>query len=368
MIQSSRTVIILSCSLYLLALPGCRKGPVSDPVVNAEDLIEQIGQITDSLPEKPGPEATDDQWHIYHARNYELKKARIELIEELEKRDLPDEQLNPYIEMKIEDIKKCFYQARLEANKFESKVYRMMDDGSPMAQSLATELFWDLNIYHVNTHLMHLSETDAEQIADFEMSRKDDPRAGRLMARAIRISRLSKDARVKWSTWILDNMPPESEGYELIVAKNRLKNVREGEDIEFSGEDLNGNSIDLKDFRGNAVLVDYWAFWCGFCLAEIPELKKLNENYYDQGLRIIGVFNDHRVDELKEYVKKNQISWPQLVTPNATKSSYMHPLANRYGITGLPRYMLFAQDGRLMKTGGRVEALKPTILELLSQE
>ncbi|MCK4960279.1 MAG: TlpA family protein disulfide reductase [Planctomycetes bacterium] len=366
MIKSSRTVIVVFFSLYLLALPGCRKGPVSEPAADTGDLIEQIGQITDSLPEKPGPEATDDQWHIYHARNYELKKARIELIEELEKRDIPDEQLNPYIEMKVEDIKKCFYQARLEANKFESKVYRMRDNGSPLAQSLATELLWDLNIYHVNTHLMHLSETDAEQIADFEMSRKDDPRAGRLMAQAIRKGSLSKDAKVKWSTWILDNMPPESEGYELTAAKAQL--IADATEVEFSGEDLNGNSIDLKDFRGNVVLVDYWAFWCGICLAEIPELKKFNDNYHDQGLRIIGVFNDHRVDELKEYVKKHQISWPQLVTPNATKSSYMHPLAKKYGITGLPRYMLFAKDGRLMKTGGRVEALKPTILELLSQE
>jgi thiol-disulfide isomerase/thioredoxin len=187
------------------------------------------------------------------------------------------------------------------------------------------------------------------------------------MARAIRISHLSKDAKVKWSTWILDNMPAESEGYELTVARAQLK-VDIGKVVEFDGEDINGNSIDLKDFRGNVVLVDYWAFWCGFCLAEIPELKKLNDNYYDQGLRLIGVFNDHRVDELKEYVKKHQISWPQLVTPDATKSSYMHPLASRYGITGLPRYMLFAKDGRLMKMGGRVEALEPVILELLSQE
>jgi len=328
-------------------------------------LIEQIEHLTQSLPEKPESEAKDEDWDTWRARNYELLKKRIGLIEKLEKEKLSDEELKPYLEMKFDDIKTCFYYARGKANRFESKLYSVMDEGSPLAKTLATELFWSLNIYHVNTHLMRLSEADVQEIADFELSRKNQPEAGRLMATAVRMGRL-KDDKVKWSTWVLENMPPESEGYKLVAARNKQTSDI-GKQLEFKAEDINGNIIDSEKLKGKVVLLDFWAFWCGFCLAEMPDLNELHENYYDKGLRVIGVFNDYRFDQLKEYVEKNNIAWPQLVDYNANKSSFMHPLAQRYGFKALPRYMLVDKDGTLKKFGVRVEHLRPLLIELLEK-
>ena len=333
----------------------------------SEKLIEQIKQITDSLPKRPGPEATDQEWEIWRAKDNKLRKKRIELTEELEKRNLSDDELKPYLTMKIDDIKKCFFYARYgEANKFEGKLYRMMDEGCPLAKTLATELFWWLNIYHVNTHLMHLSDADMQQIADFEISRKEQPEAGRLMAKAIRLCRLNAEAKSKWATWVLENMPSESQGYQLVAAMNRLKAGME-KLFEFEGKDLHGKVVSSKRLKGKVILLDFWAFWCGFCLTEIPQLKELNDRYYDRGLRIIGVFNDYRIDRLKEYVRKNAVNWPQLIEHTADKSSYMHPLARKYGIEGLPRYLLIGRDGKLKNSHVRVEKLKPLLDELLEE-
>lgn len=329
----------------------------------SEKLIEQI---TKSLPEKPGAEGTDQEWKIWRAKDIELRKKRIEVIEQLEKENLSDEQIKPYLVMKIDDLETCFYYACNEANKFEGKFWKMMDEGSRLAKTLATELHWSLNIWHVNTHLMHISDADMQQIADFEISRKDQPEAGRLMAKAIRLGRLNAEAKSRWETWVLENMPAESQGYQLIAAMNRLKTSM-GKLFEFKGKDLHGKVVSSKRLKGKVVLLDFWAFWCGFCLTEIPQLKELNELYYDKGLRIIGVFNDYRIDQLKEYVEKNRINWPQLVERTANKSSYMHPLAKKHAISGLPRYLLIGRSGKLRKQHVRVAPLKPLIIELLEK-
>jgi thiol-disulfide isomerase/thioredoxin len=329
----------------------------------SEKLIEQI---TRSLPEKPGTEATDQEWEIWRDKDFKLRKKRIQAIEQLEKENLSDEQIKPYLLMKIDDLETCFYYARRESNKFEGKFWRMMDEGSHLAKTLATELHWSLNIWHVNTHLMHLSDADMQQIADFEISRKEQSEAGRLMAKAIKLGRPNPEAKSKWATWVLENMPSESQGYQLVAAMNRLKTSM-GKPFEFEGVDLNQKIISSEKLKGKVVLFDFWALWCGFCLTETPQLKELNERYHDKGLRIIGVFNDYRIEQLKDYADKNGINWPQLVDRAANKSSYMHPLAKKHAISALPRYLLIGRDGKLKKQHMRVAPLEPLIIELLEE-
>ena len=242
----------------------------------------------------------------------------------------------------------------------------MMDNSTPTGKMLSNELFWQLNLYHINTHLMHISETDLQQIADFELSRKDTPEAGRLLAQAINKARPGYASKVKWSTWITDNMPPESEGYKLITAFNHRK-TDIGKPFIFEYVDLNGKTITDKDFKGNVLLIDYWALWCGICLQEIPEIKKIQDKYHDQGFRVLGVFNDHRIDELKKYLNEKQISWTQLIDPKATKDDFVHTIAKRYAISALPTYLLIDRGGKLAKKGLRIESLESDIEKLLSE-
>ena len=56
----------------------------------------------------------------------------------------------------------------------------------------------------------------------------------------------------------------------------------------FSATDLDGKPISLQDYRGKVVLLDFWAVWCGPCLTEIPNVKRVYDTYKDQGFDIIG--------------------------------------------------------------------------------
>ncbi|MHC4291174.1 MAG: TlpA family protein disulfide reductase [Planctomycetota bacterium] len=331
-----------------------------------QELIKQIQSITDSIPEKPGPSGTDEDFDNWRKQDYNARQSRIEVIEKLESMNLSDGQLKPYYVMKLDDIESCFYYARSEANKYEAKLYTMMENSDPTGKMLANELFWRFNLYHINTHLMHISETDLQQIADLELSRKDTPEAGRLLAQAIKMANPDYDAKIRWSTWITDNMPPESEGYQLITALSRRK-TDIGKKIAFEGIDLNGKKITENDFANKVLLIDYWALWCGICLQEIPDIKKMQDKYYDRGLRVLGVFNDHRIDELKKYLEEKEMSWPQLITVEATKNNFIHPLTKQYGISGFPTYLLIDREGKLVRFAGRVEHLKSDIEKLISQ-
>ena len=55
---------------------------------------------------------------------------------------------------------------------------------------------------------------------------------------------------------------------------------------DFSATDLDGKPISLQDYRGKVVLLDFWGAWCGFCIDEMPNLKKIYTTYKDQGFDI----------------------------------------------------------------------------------
>jgi peroxiredoxin len=81
---------------------------------------------------------------------------------------------------------------------------------------------------------------------------------------------------------------------------------------DFTLEDLSGNSVSLKQFRGQIVFLDFWATWCAPCRFSIPELVDLQKRYGDQGLVVLGIslddpqmFNNAYLSEFKKQFKMN---------------------------------------------------------------
>ena len=134
---------------------------------------------------------------------------------------------------------------------------------------------------------------------------------------------------------------------------------------DFSATDLDGNPISLQDYRGKIVLLDFWAVWCGFCLDEMPNLKKIYDTYKDQGFDIIGVSLDDEESELRDYLKENDIQWRQIYSDERWKDD---PLAQRYEITGVPEQWLIDRDGKLITHKARGEDLERLVLEALKDK
>ncbi len=133
----------------------------------------------------------------------------------------------------------------------------------------------------------------------------------------------------------------------------------------FSATDLDGNPISLQDYRGKVVLLDFWGVWCGFCIVEMPNLKRVYATYKDQGFDIIGVSLDDKESELRDYIKENDIQWRQVFSGKAWRDD---PLAQRYNITGVPSQWLIDRAGKLITHKARGEKLEQLVMEALKDK
>lgn len=133
----------------------------------------------------------------------------------------------------------------------------------------------------------------------------------------------------------------------------------------FSATDLDGNPISLQQYRGKVVLLDFWGVWCGPCIAEMPNLKRVYATYKDQGFDIIGVSLDDEESELRDYLKENDIQWRQICSGERWEDD---PLAQQYKITGVPEPWLIDRDGKLISHKARGEDLEPLVVESLKSK
>ena len=134
---------------------------------------------------------------------------------------------------------------------------------------------------------------------------------------------------------------------------------------DFSETDLDGNPISLQQYRGKVILLDFWGVWCGPCLAEMPNLKRVYDTYKDKGFDIIGVSLDDEESELRDYIKENDIQWRQIYSGERWADD---PLAQQYEITGVPEPWLIDRDGKLISHKARGEDLERLVVEALKDK
>ncbi|MCL2561060.1 MAG: TlpA family protein disulfide reductase [Rikenellaceae bacterium] len=124
----------------------------------------------------------------------------------------------------------------------------------------------------------------------------------------------------------------------------------------FTYPDADGNMVSLSDFLGKVVLVDVWATWCGPCRAEFPALRELEKAMHGKDVVFLGVSVDEEKDfeKWKQMVINEQLGGVQLFASGWTQ------ITTDYKITGIPRFMLFDKEGRIIS----VSAPRPSSPEL----
>ena len=133
--------------------------------------------------------------------------------------------------------------------------------------------------------------------------------------------------------------------------------------IEFNVKDLDGNALSLQKYRGNVILLDFWAVWCGPCVAEMPNVKGVYEKYKDENFQIIGINLDQRREILAGYIRKEDITWPQFFDGNG----WGNQVAKMYGISAIPQMYLIDGEGVIRKSGVRGHTLEPAVAELVRE-
>lgn len=151
---------------------------------------------------------------------------------------------------------------------------------------------------------------------------------------------------------------------ETGLAKDKLRKLRQqlntqvGKNyIDIKGKDANGKDIALTEFigKGNYVLIDMWASWCGPCKEEVPNIAMNYREFKDKGLSVVGIFVSDDFKNLAPCLKELNITWPQIVAET--------PALSDYGVSGIPEMILFAPDGTIVERGANLRGggLKRTL-------
>jgi thiol-disulfide isomerase/thioredoxin len=155
--------------------------------------------------------------------------------------------------------------------------------------------------------------------------------------------------------------------YAARVEGARRKREAVGKPFELEFADaIKGTTIRMADLKGKVVVVDFWATWCGPCVAEMPNMKKLYAQYKDKGVEFIGVSLDQPkeqggLDALKKFVAENDIQWPQYYQGNYWQSEF----SSKWGINAIPCVFIVDTEGNLHSTEarGKLETLIPELLK-----
>jgi thiol-disulfide isomerase/thioredoxin len=140
-----------------------------------------------------------------------------------------------------------------------------------------------------------------------------------------------------------------------------------GNPMQITGTLLaSGEPFDQTSLAGKVVLVDFWATWCGPCVAEIGNLKAEYEKWHAKGFEVVGVSLDEDRDTLAQFVAEKQIPWP-ILYEEPGGPEWRHPLATSYGIAAIPTVVLIGRDGNVVTLDARGKKLGLALERLLAE-
>jgi thiol-disulfide isomerase/thioredoxin len=213
-----------------------------------------------------------------------------------------------------------------------------------------------------------MAERDADAMAlatdAFRTAYPDDDQGGRMLDNLASLYGEEPERAVAAYRALIEGYP-EYRNVDYIHGK--IRQVEQlGQPFALAFDDATSDRrIDLVDLHGKVVVVDFWATWCGPCVAEMPHMKELYAEFAPQGVEFVGVSLDSPeeeggLDKLKAYVADNQIPWPQYYQGNGWKGEF----SVSWGINSIPALFVVDREGKLasVKARGELETMLPQLL------
>lgn len=138
--------------------------------------------------------------------------------------------------------------------------------------------------------------------------------------------------------------------------------IKSGESIyDFTLPSIENNLISTKNFRGQILFIDFWASWCKPCRAQFPELKRINNDFKEKGLSILGVSIDQKKDEWLKAMEAEKPKWKNVIDIEG----FSGELANKYGIFAIPYNVLVDEKGKVIGNDISLKQLRKVLDSLI---
>ncbi|HEY2761454.1 MAG TPA: TlpA disulfide reductase family protein, partial [Pirellulales bacterium] len=183
------------------------------------------------------------------------------------------------------------------------------DDAAPEIREKAITMNLQLDIF-TRQPVDELAKTYSEYAKAFPKSSARGALAESIMEMVAR-GEISEEAVAR-----LRDLKEHSDGLLAAIVGVKISELEKllalkANPLELKFTDVQGKKFDLESYRGKVVLVDFWATWCGPCVAGLPEVIEQYKKYHDQGLEIIGISFDEDKDALQQFVKDKDMGWVQ---------------------------------------------------------
>ena len=128
----------------------------------------------------------------------------------------------------------------------------------------------------------------------------------------------------------------------ITMACGSKEQVKQSDTADFVLSSIDGSEYTLSEFKGQVVVIDFWATWCPPCRNSIPAFIALYNKYHDQGFTILGISLDTDEQALRNYSAQMQIPYPVLIGNK--------DIARAYQVSGIPKTIFLDRKGNIRKT------------------
>jgi thiol-disulfide isomerase/thioredoxin len=224
-------------------------------------------------------------------------------------------------------------------------------------------VYWKARIA---TNVVRGDAAKVKAVDEFLALDPKDPRGAELLATLVSRFIVSPDTKKALSQRLAQQYPDSSKAGST-AGQGQGDQPQSGAvgkpfNLEFY-DAVSGAPVSTQRLKGKVVVVDFWATWCGPCVAEMPKMKSLYAEYRPRGAQFIGVSLDQGgdgLDKLQAFVQENGITWPQYYQGNGWESEF----SRSWGIRAIPTVFVVDQEGKVYsdKARGKLESILPELL------